>query len=37
MPGLLASKRRRVRGTCHDVRAKFVEAAREAGVLLGDG
>lgn len=24
-------------GTCHDVRAKFVEAAREAGVLLGDG
>jgi|UPI0002FE9673 hypothetical protein len=24
-------------GTCHDVRAKFVEATREAGVLLGDG
>jgi hypothetical protein len=24
-------------GTCHDVRAKFVEAAREAGVPLGDG
>ncbi len=23
--------------TCHDVRAKFVEAAREAGVLLGGG
>jgi hypothetical protein len=36
-PGLLALRRRRARATCHAARAAFVEAARDAGVLLDDG